>query len=186
MSKKPTLKELLYYVSNHLREKDIDHALIGGLAVALHGYPRATVDVDLLVRDEDRVALVETLTAAGFTCEEVNDEMAHFSGLGTVDCLFAHRETSLQMLENAKPIDQSTVDILEVEDIIGLKIQAYANDPSRQWKDQADIAELMRANPELDRLRILGYAAMFDRQAEVEQMLDTILDSMLTPPRKTE
>jgi hypothetical protein len=175
MSKKPTLKELLNYVSNHLRENGIDHALIGGLAVALHGYPRATVDVDLLVRDEDRVELVEVLTAAGFICDEVNDEMAHFSGLGTVDCLFAHRETSLKMLANAKPIDQSGIDIVEVEDIIGLKIQAYVNDPSRQWKDQADIAELLRSNPQLDRQRILGYAAMFDQKAELKQMLEAVL-----------
>jgi hypothetical protein len=38
--------------SRHLAELGIPHALIGGLAVGLHGYPRATKDVDFLVGDE--------------------------------------------------------------------------------------------------------------------------------------
>src|SRR6266852_1096941 len=40
----------------------IPHAVMGGVAVCLHGYQRNTVDVDLLIRPEDceavRVALV--------------------------------------------------------------------------------------------------------------------------------
>ena len=36
---------------------EIDYALCGGVALAIHGIPRATLDVDLLVRaaDVDRV-----------------------------------------------------------------------------------------------------------------------------------
>ncbi len=46
-------------------ERDrVDYALCGGLALAVHGHPRATQDIDLLVRSEDvaRIrALVKTL-----------------------------------------------------------------------------------------------------------------------------
>jgi len=35
-----------------LARADIDFAVVGGLAVILNGYPRATVDADILVRNE--------------------------------------------------------------------------------------------------------------------------------------
>src|SRR5712691_9491619 len=38
--------------SRMLREAGIPHALAGGLAVGVHGYPRTTDDVDFLVGDE--------------------------------------------------------------------------------------------------------------------------------------
>ncbi len=39
-------------LSAHLRELGIPHVLIGGLAVGIHGHPRATKDVDFLVGAE--------------------------------------------------------------------------------------------------------------------------------------
>ena len=39
-------------ISRLLRELDIPHVLIGGLAVGLHGHPRATKDVDFLVGEQ--------------------------------------------------------------------------------------------------------------------------------------
>jgi hypothetical protein len=45
---------LLYAVttSQRLSELGVRHNLIGGLAVGMHGHPRATVDVRFLVGDE--------------------------------------------------------------------------------------------------------------------------------------
>ena len=50
-----------------LAEAGAPHAVIGGVAVCLHGYRRNTVDVDLLVRPEDTPLIRDALTAAGFT-----------------------------------------------------------------------------------------------------------------------
>lgn len=43
-----------------LASKDISYALCGGLAMAVHGSPRSTVDIDLFIRPEDyeRVEIV--------------------------------------------------------------------------------------------------------------------------------
>ena len=49
-----------------LAEAGAPHAVIGGVAVCLHGYRRNTVDVDLLVRPEDTPLIRDALTAAGF------------------------------------------------------------------------------------------------------------------------
>ena len=48
-SKQKSISELLDFVGERLAEAEISHALIGGLAVGLHGYQRATADIDFLV-----------------------------------------------------------------------------------------------------------------------------------------
>ncbi len=45
----------------------VDYALCGGLAVALHGAPRATRDIDLLVREGDVESVLAALKPLGFT-----------------------------------------------------------------------------------------------------------------------
>jgi hypothetical protein len=44
----------------------VEHALVGGLAVAVWGAPRATKDIDLLVRREDLDRAVQVAIAQGF------------------------------------------------------------------------------------------------------------------------
>lgn len=44
----------------------IDYALCGGLAVAVHGHPRATMDIDLLVRAEQLTSAIQVAREAGF------------------------------------------------------------------------------------------------------------------------
>lgn len=45
----------------------VEHALAGGVALAVHGAPRATTDVDLLVRPEALEAALQVAAARGFT-----------------------------------------------------------------------------------------------------------------------
>ncbi|MDO8957011.1 MAG: hypothetical protein Q7W38_09245 [Deltaproteobacteria bacterium] len=46
------LYEELKAVIAKLNEAQIDYALCGGLALAIHGIPRATVDIDILIQKE--------------------------------------------------------------------------------------------------------------------------------------
>ena len=45
----------------------VEHALIGALAVAVWGAPRATKDIDLLIRSEDAAAALQAVAPLGFT-----------------------------------------------------------------------------------------------------------------------
>jgi len=47
----------------------VDYALCGGVALAIHGVPRATQDIDLLVRPEDLARLREIARTCGFVLE---------------------------------------------------------------------------------------------------------------------
>ena len=51
-----------------LNANRVDYLLVGGYAVGLHGYPRATVDRDIWVSptDDNAPRVIETLAAFGF------------------------------------------------------------------------------------------------------------------------
>jgi len=153
-----------------LRGADVAHALIGGIAVGLHGYARATADIDLLVDGARRDDVIELMTGAGFKLAVATEEVLHFSGPVPVDMLLARRETTRRMLDDATPEPATGTMLLRVEDIIGLKIQAFSNNPARKWHDQADIAALLQSNPTLDWLRVQRYAAMFGVQDLMEEI----------------
>jgi hypothetical protein len=44
----------------------IEYALCGGLALGVHGYPRATMDIDVLVRNERLTDALDVVRAVGF------------------------------------------------------------------------------------------------------------------------
>lgn len=50
-----------------LNNQAVDYALCGGIAVAFHGYPRFTKDIDLLVRAEDLDEVKRAIRPLGFT-----------------------------------------------------------------------------------------------------------------------
>jgi hypothetical protein len=64
-----TLYEELRKVLDALDRASVDYALVGGLAVAIWGAPRATKDIDLLVRPEDLSSAKAALELGGFTLE---------------------------------------------------------------------------------------------------------------------
>ncbi len=61
------LKKGLIGVVRTLNGSGIPYALCGGMAVVLHGYPRLTRDIDLLIRQSDLTGARDVLAAIGFT-----------------------------------------------------------------------------------------------------------------------
>jgi hypothetical protein len=47
----------------------VEYALCGGLAMAVHGYPRATQDIDLLVPENQVAAAAQAARSCGYTIE---------------------------------------------------------------------------------------------------------------------
>ena len=64
-----TLYDELRAVLDALDEAGVEYALIGGLAVAVWGAPRATKDIDLLVRREDLAQAKGAVRTRGFVLE---------------------------------------------------------------------------------------------------------------------
>ncbi|MBI4956022.1 MAG: nucleotidyl transferase AbiEii/AbiGii toxin family protein [Myxococcales bacterium] len=61
----------LVALANALDAGRIEYALCGGLAVAVHGAPRFTKDIDLLVLPADAVRAKAVAKALGFTAESL-------------------------------------------------------------------------------------------------------------------
>ena len=61
------LKRELLGVVKALGDSSVPYALCGGMAVVLHGYPRLTRDIDMLIRPEDLDTARVALAASGFT-----------------------------------------------------------------------------------------------------------------------
>lgn len=64
-----TLYDELKNLIEALRARGVDYALCGGLAMAAHGWPRATLDVDLIVSEKDFPAARDVARGLGFTIE---------------------------------------------------------------------------------------------------------------------
>jgi len=64
-----TLESELRELVKRFNEAQIEYALCGGMAVALHGYPRFTKDIDFLVPPESLDRAREVAAAAGFMDE---------------------------------------------------------------------------------------------------------------------
>jgi hypothetical protein len=140
-------------------------ALIGGLALVAHQVIRATLDVDFLAdaRDADRIDAA--LAKLGYACLYRTDDVANY-GRGTerLDLLFARRPHSLRLLRSAevRDIGIGRLFVVSAEGLIGFKLQALKNDPSRT-RDIDDIRKLLRAgHGKLDMTEVTGYFDLFD------------------------
>ncbi len=59
----------LFAVASALDAADVPYAVCGGLAVAIHGCPRLTVDIDLVVPSSHIQNAVKAVAATGFDVE---------------------------------------------------------------------------------------------------------------------
>ena len=129
------------------------------------GYCLLMIAILPTCRSKDKIIL--SLKSKGFKLVHQTEEVLHFDGVGLLDILLANRPLSQEMLKDAVKESKLGVYVLRAEDIIGLKIQAYKNDASRELQDKADIQNLMRANKNLDINRIKKYAEIFDEWKEI-------------------
>jgi len=170
------LRSVLVEIHTALRDAAIEHALIGGLALAAHGAARATTDLDLLADAERADDVDRIVRARGYDCLHRTQEVANYASAdrpkGRVDFLFARRPHGRAMLARARehPILGESVRVVDAADLIGLKVQSSSNDPSRRHRDLADIERLLRA-AELDLGRVREYFRLFDREKELDALL---------------
>lgn len=160
-------------------EEHISYALIGGFAVSLWGYQRATVDIDFLVNNDDMEKVRRIVEKMGYRCIHASENVSQFASAdkrqGTLDFLHAFRPASLEMLERAKLKTifdgEQSIPVIVPEDLIGLKIQALNNDPSRALLDMTDIEALMKIfGRTLDWVRIEEYFKLFGRAETLAEL----------------
>jgi len=171
------LRVVLLRLLRAFDEEAIRHALIGGLALSVHGAARATADLDFLAEGERDGDVHRILLGLGYECLHRTPDVANYASSdparGRVDFLFARQSYGKAMLARAAahPLLGTTLRVVDPADLIGLKVQASSNDPSRRHRDLADIQALLRATPDVDLARVREYFRLFDREKELEALL---------------
>ncbi|RIK78651.1 MAG: hypothetical protein DCC67_11380 [Planctomycetota bacterium] len=139
-----------------LERAGLRHALLGGVAVCLHGYRRNTVDVDLLVRRDEAPAIRSTLEAAGWTWIEDRRELRSPGGVGLQFLLAgdkAGRDSEVLLPDpgdEAAIINLEGLPVLSLARLIETKLACGQGNLRRTHKDFADVVELI-ARHELGR-----------------------------------
>ena len=132
----------------------VRYAVAGGLALGLHGYVRATEDMDFLVHPEDLPATVSLLKRLGYRANPVEQEFRRgglvlqrfwrraprSDDLLVVDVLAPTSARTRAFLDRALtvPFGKRTVRVVTAKDLIAMKL-ARGN-----AADKADIAYLRR------------------------------------------
>jgi hypothetical protein len=130
-----------------LAEHGIPHLIVGGLAVQEHGYPRVTIDVDIVVPDvlEAVEFLTASLTGPFYRVHGVHDRVEDRRNGVMIDLLPAgkvlRRGCKVPFPQPGKIAEQ--IQIVTLEQLISLKLDSWAGSPARRLKDKADVNELI-------------------------------------------
>jgi hypothetical protein len=128
--------DLARELSAKLEERGINAAVIGGIAVLLHGHVRTTTDIELFV-SEDRDRLVELLAVMGFLFDASKREFVR-------DGIPVH----LVSLEHAGHPPRETIEIdgvrtVSLRDLIEMKLRSGSHNLLRA-QDLGDAVALIR------------------------------------------
>jgi predicted nucleotidyltransferase len=169
-------------------EREISYALIGGLAVAVHGIPRPTHDLDFTAAiPRDRLdALYQSATDRGFTVPEVHDSgwvdqvsdmpliRVRQWGRGEpidVDIFLAETPFQQSLLERRQKLHVDGIEawVASPEDLILLKL--IAGRP----RDIGDVQDILMAQGQLELSYLEHWAArlkIMDRWTETRNLYD--------------
>lgn len=164
-------KSVLDKLLSSFDDQGIRYALIGGFALGLWGIDRSTADLDFLILRDDMYKVDRILRDIGYNRTYESENVSHYTApqapLGGIDILHAFREASRAMLERAVDVDifggMLSMKVARPDDLIGLKVQAMANDERRRAMDLADIEALMALHAStLDWPLIGDYFSLFE------------------------
>ncbi len=132
------------------------------------------IDILLLVDDLDKAD--EILTGCMYSCVHRSPHLSQYTSglkpLGSIDILHASKTISKEMLsrvERFRVFNKYMIPVLSPEDIIGLKVQAIANDALREATDLNDMRLLLEY--QLQRKRLIDwelldeYFSLLNKQA---------------------
>jgi hypothetical protein len=153
--------DVLDRVLHAVGEAGIPGVLIGGIASAVFGRPRWSVDIDLLVRPEDADPTLEALVAAGFEVHRTFPDWLYkaFRDGVLVDVIF---KSTGDIYLDQEMLDRSRVELFRgrpvpvaaAEDLLVMKALAHSEPTPRYWHDALGLL----ARADLDWEYVLGRA----------------------------
>lgn len=157
-------------------DKSTGWAVIGGLAMAVLGTARTTLDVDIVVDGEVQEQLIEHLRSLGY--ETLHRSTGYSNHLhddpdfGRIDVVYVKGETSRQIF-GAVAICPGpggiSIPVPRPGHLAAMKAYAIKNDPTRTLRELADIRALLDA-PGVDRAEVDGYLLRYGLEDLIERL----------------
>ncbi|MCA9011791.1 MAG: hypothetical protein KDB01_18685 [Planctomycetaceae bacterium] len=132
-----------------LSSSGIAYAVCGGVAVCLHGYQRNTIDLDLVIRSEDRDTVRQLFTSAGFRWDTEQAEFRTSDGIAVQFLIAGQKAGKGSEVTIAEPVGDLNIEQIEglsvvrLSRLIEMKIACGMSNLRRTHKDFADVVELI-------------------------------------------
>ena len=171
---------VLKRVGAQLESVGADWAVVGGLALAVHGAGRVTTDVDIAVERWAQGALVEFLESVGYETLHVSEGYSNHAhedpAMGRLDVVYVDASTADDLLGGAATFEifpGVRAKVPCAEHLVAMKVLAAKNDPGRRLQEMADIVALLRAK-ELGADSVRRYFERHDSIDTWEQVRDSL------------
>ena len=136
LDKRSALLDIAREISQLMREGGIAGAVVGGIAVVLHGHMRTTKDIDIFVEGALQ-SLAELLIAKGFSLDSLKKEFVR-------EGVPVHLVTIDQLKQPPrKTIEIEGITTISLEDLIEIKLRSGSSNVLRA-QDLADAIGLIR------------------------------------------
>jgi len=172
-------EHVLRALTEFFEESGAEWGVIGGLAMAVHGASRTTLDVDIIVNGEVQDQLIEFLESRGFTTLHrstgYSNHLHEDPSRGRVDVVYVRGDTSRQIFDDIKVHPGPggmEIPVPRPEHLAAMKAYSIKNDPKRTLRELADIRVLLDA-PDVDRAEINRYFVRYG----LEDLLDRLDES---------
>lgn len=145
--------KILATITERAAAEGLPFLVIGGNAVNVYGYDRKTMDLDLLVREDDRRAWDGLITSLGYRAHQIARVFHMYNpvagGLPPVDLMLVDSSTFSKLFAapHSGVLENQPVSVPALPHLIALKLHALRHGhPERQFRDLGDVVQLVRAN----------------------------------------
>ena len=136
-----------------LEQNGFRAAVIGGVALAVYGNPRLTLDLDVVTEASAQGTLIAFMEARGF--DTLHRSAGYSNHLhprrerGRVDFMYVRDQTADRIFAATSALPGPggrMIPVPKPEHLIAMKVQAMTDAPERIWQDLVDIAWLLRVD----------------------------------------
>ncbi len=169
-------ERILRFLAEFFDETDVEWGVIGGLAMAVHGAARTTLDVDIVVDGAFQDQLIGFLQSQGFTTVHrstgYSNHLHEDPNLGRIDVVYVRGETSRQILADMQVHPGPggiTIPVPRPEHLAAMKAYSIKNDPERTLRELADIRVLLDV-PDVDREEVNSYFVRYGLEDLIDRL----------------
>lgn len=156
-------RSVLSGLAQYFEREGQPYAVIGGFGLHAFGIQRATLDLDLATDAAAQEKLIAHLESLGYQTLNVSSGFSNHLHedpvLGRIDFVYVRGETSRRLFAGCRNLIEfggRTYPVPRPEHLAAMKVHAMKNDPSRNFREMADIQQILEL-PGIDETEVKGY-----------------------------